>query len=157
LEYAKVISQPFIIHGFYFLKIFIYSFPKTIQKPCRAKPRITRVSGKLSFTKSRLFFPTTSYHYIIKIWKYNIEGHAFLENLRRGERKPGESEGGCEEKGKEEGGCGKQNRSRKGSVKNAPAFISLYPLPNFSIILPILMRILYQFILSLHQFSSFLP
>jgi hypothetical protein len=51
----------------------------------------------------------------------------------------------------------KQNRSRKGSVKYAPAFISLYPLPNFSIILPILMRILYQFILSLHQFSSFLP
>jgi len=33
LEYAKVISQPFIIHAFYFLKIFIYSFPKTIKNP----------------------------------------------------------------------------------------------------------------------------
>jgi hypothetical protein len=73
-------------------------------------------------------------------------------NLRREERKPGECEGGCEEEGEEEGGCGKQNRSRRGGARNAPAFVSLHPLPNFSIVLPMLTRVLYQFILPSHQF-----
>ena len=74
------------------------------------------------------------------------------QHLRREERKPGECEGGCEEEGEEEGGCGKQNRSRRGGARNAPAFVSLHPLPNVSIVLPMLTRVLYQFILPFHQF-----
>ena len=69
-------------------------------------------------------------------------GTVVKNNLRREERKPGECEGGCKEEGEEEGGCGKQKRSRRGGARNAPAFVSLHPLPNCSIVLPILTRVL---------------
>ena len=53
------------------------------------------------------------------------------------------------------------NRTDRGEVvpgthellsRNARAFVSLHPSPNFSIVLPILTRVLYQFIIPFRQF-----
>ena len=122
----------------------------------KAMPRLRQCLGKPEKPLPQLVHENTYFlRYLNYLDLFGRSRHVQAlnsPNLRREERKPGECEGGCEEEGEEEGGCGKQNRSRRGGARNARAFVSLHPSPNFSIVLPILTRVLYQFIIPFHQF-----